>query len=133
MVYMYVYLDANRWIKTTILGDAIKHMKQLKEKVKELEVAAAQHNTAKSMVMVKKYKLPMNNDDNGNDDDNGIISKLIAVVVRHDLSITNCGVIPFENLTLDITIVAQMEEGFKNNVKGLVRSLRSALGLIASE
>uniref|UniRef100_A0A803N9V5 Uncharacterized protein n=1 Tax=Chenopodium quinoa TaxID=63459 RepID=A0A803N9V5_CHEQI len=128
-------------------------MKQLKEKVKELEVAAAQHNTAKSMVMVKKYKLPMNNDDNGNDDDNGsssvplflsttllvlavvavVAMMLIAVVVRHDLSITNCGVIPFENLTLDITIVAQMEEGFKNNVKGLVRSLRSALGLIASE
>ncbi|XP_021748375.1 transcription factor bHLH18-like [Chenopodium quinoa] len=178
--------------KTTILGGAIKHMKQLQEKVNQLEVAAAELNTTKSMVVVKKYKLPSTNDDNDNDDDdengssstlvdsisascgsgnggfsgndgsdnnNGenlinknslleievkisdntlllkvycekrkdIISELIAVVDKHELSITNCGVIPFGNLTLDITIVAKMKEGFNNNVKGFVRSLRSAL------
>ncbi|XP_021748305.1 transcription factor bHLH18-like [Chenopodium quinoa] len=169
--------------KITILGDAIKHMKVLQEKVKQLEVAAAQLNTSKSTVVVKKYQLSMN-DDNDNDNDGsssvlvdvmsasggnnddgsnnnntnnviknssslpeiqikilddtlllkvfcenrkGILSDLSEVVERHDLSITNYYVIPFQRFTLDITIVAQIEEGFNNNVKGFVRTLQSKL------
>uniref|UniRef100_A0A803KYY7 BHLH domain-containing protein n=1 Tax=Chenopodium quinoa TaxID=63459 RepID=A0A803KYY7_CHEQI len=144
--------------KTTILGGAIKHMKQLQEKVNQLEVAAAELNTTNISASCGSGNGGFSGND-GSDNNNGenlinknslleievkisdntlllkvycekrkdIISELIAVVDKHELSITNCGVIPFGNLTLDITIVAKMKEGFNNNVKGFVRSLRSAL------
>ncbi|KAH9618981.1 hypothetical protein KSS87_007563 [Heliosperma pusillum] len=48
--------------KTSILGEAIKHMKQLKEKVKTLEEAVAKQNV-ESMVMVKRSKMVVDNDD----------------------------------------------------------------------
>ncbi|KNA13229.1 hypothetical protein SOVF_118740 [Spinacia oleracea] len=57
--------------KTTILGEAIKHMKHLQEKVNALETLAAQQKTLKSMVVVKKYQLTVANDDNNDDNDNG--------------------------------------------------------------
>ncbi|KAK9733699.1 hypothetical protein RND81_04G085500 [Saponaria officinalis] len=57
--------------KTSILGEAIKHLQQLKEKVKALEEAVATQNV-KSMVIVKRSQLVVDNDDNnddGNDND----------------------------------------------------------------
>ncbi|KNA18362.1 hypothetical protein SOVF_071590 [Spinacia oleracea] len=164
--------------KTSVLGEAIKHMKQLQEKVKVLEQVAAKR-TVESVVVVKKSKVVVDNgscdngnvssstvDDyctsassgrsgNGGGDDNvssfpeievkisgntmllrvyceqqkGILAKLFAEVDKHDLRITNSSVIPFENLALDITIVAQMERGFNKKVKDFVRVLRNALRL----
>ncbi|KAH9608317.1 hypothetical protein KSS87_016708 [Heliosperma pusillum] len=57
--------------KTTILSEAIKHMKQLKEKVEALEEVTSKQNV-QSMVMVKKSKMVVDND-NDNDDSSCIL------------------------------------------------------------
>ncbi|KAJ8451755.1 hypothetical protein Cgig2_007238 [Carnegiea gigantea] len=49
--------------KTSVLGEAIKYMKELKEKVKALEEEAAKR-TVESVVMVKKSQLVVADDDN---------------------------------------------------------------------
>ncbi|XP_056696741.1 transcription factor bHLH18 isoform X2 [Spinacia oleracea] len=168
--------------KTTVLGEAIKHMKQLQEKVKALEGVVAAKKTVESVVVVKKSKVMVG--DNGSSDDNvssstvgdytsrssgssgdgngngggsggcndlqlpeiqvktmgntllsriycekhnGILAKLFTKVDKHNLSITSFSVIPFESFALDITIAAQMEDGFNRNVNDFVRSLHSAI------
>ncbi|XP_021856513.1 transcription factor bHLH18 isoform X2 [Spinacia oleracea] len=172
--------------KTSILGEAIKHMKHLQEKVNVLEKVSAQQKSARSsMVVVKKYQLGVENDDsddtgngsssivsdnsasdsgggggcgsNGDSSNNamnlnnsipeievkitdetlllkvycetqnGVMAKLLKVVENHHLSVTNCSLLPFDKLALDITIVAQIQEGFDMNVKDFVRSIRSVL------
>ncbi|XP_021841270.2 transcription factor bHLH18-like [Spinacia oleracea] len=55
--------------KTSVLGEAIKHMKQLQEKVKVLEQVAAKR-TMESVIVVKKSKVIMV-DDNGSSDNYG--------------------------------------------------------------
>ncbi|CAO2829511.1 unnamed protein product [Amaranthus hypochondriacus] len=165
--------------KTSVLGEAIKYMKQLKEKVKTLEEMAVKRNV-ESMVVVKKSQVIMddeslgddNNNDsssivedtcgsgnrgdnpnNGNEEDNndplpeievkisgqtilmrihcqnqkGILTTIFAELDKHDINITSCSVIPFDTLALDITIVAQMEMGFNNNVRSFVRSLCTSI------
>ncbi|KAH9613994.1 hypothetical protein KSS87_003753 [Heliosperma pusillum] len=52
--------------KTTILSEAIKHMKQLKEKVEALEEVTSKQNV-QSMVMVKKSKMVVDNDNDYDD------------------------------------------------------------------
>ncbi|KMS95692.1 hypothetical protein BVRB_005810 [Beta vulgaris subsp. vulgaris] len=168
--------------KTSVLGEAIKYMKQLQEKVKVLEDVAAKR-TVESVVVVKKSQLIVD-DDKGLDDnessstvddncehgvigsngnggnsnesnnqDNslpeievkisgktlllrvyceqqkGILAKLFAEVDKHDMNVTNCSVIPFGNIALDITIYAQMKNGFNKSVRDFVRTLHSALRL----
>lgn len=49
--------------KTSVLGEAIKYMKELKEKVKALEEEAAKR-TVESVVVVKKSQLVVADDDN---------------------------------------------------------------------
>lgn len=169
--------------KTTVLGEAIKHMKQLQEKVKVLEEVAAEKRTIESVVVFKKSQMIV---DNGSSDDNvslltadencasgssgsgtnggwtseqvdepnellpqievklsgktlllkiycekqkGVVAKLIAEINKHEMSITNLSVIPFENLGLDITVVAEMERVFNKNLKDFVRTIRTALRL----
>lgn len=171
--------------KTSVLGEAIKYMKQLQEKVKVLEDVAAKR-TVESVVVVKKSQLIVDDDKGGDDnessstvDDNcdggngsngnggnsnesnnmgdslpeieikisgktlllrvyceqqkGVLAKLFAEVDKHDINVTNCSVIPFESLALDITIVAQMENGFNKNVRDFVRTLHSALRLASHQ
>ncbi|XP_010683070.3 transcription factor bHLH19 isoform X2 [Beta vulgaris subsp. vulgaris] len=57
----------------------------------------------------------------------GILATLVEEVEKHDMKVLNCSMIPFESFALDITIVAQMEKDFNQNVKDLVQSLRSVL------
>ncbi|KMT06968.1 hypothetical protein BVRB_6g153020 [Beta vulgaris subsp. vulgaris] len=57
----------------------------------------------------------------------GILTTLLEEVEKHDMNVVNCSMIPFESFALDITIVAQMEKDFNQNVKDLVQSLRSVL------
>ncbi|XP_010683066.2 transcription factor bHLH18 isoform X2 [Beta vulgaris subsp. vulgaris] len=52
--------------KTTVLGEAIKYMKQLQETVKTLEELAAK-KIVESIVVVKKSKLMVNDNEGGND------------------------------------------------------------------
>uniref|UniRef100_A0A803MAY1 BHLH domain-containing protein n=1 Tax=Chenopodium quinoa TaxID=63459 RepID=A0A803MAY1_CHEQI len=115
--------------KTSVLGAAIKHMKELQEKVKVLESVIAK----RTVVVVNKSKLKADNDSS---DDNvssstvndcsgvkvmgkalllrifcekqkGIFVKLFVEAQKHGLSITNFNVAPLSDIALDITIVAQ--------------------------
>ncbi|XP_056695790.1 transcription factor bHLH25-like [Spinacia oleracea] len=62
------------------------------------------------------------------DKHNGLLTKLFTELEKHHyLSITNLTVIPFSSFALEVTIVAQMEDGFNRNVNDFVTSLRSAL------
>lgn len=168
--------------KTSVLGEAIKHMQQLQERVKALEEVAAKH-TVESVVVVKKTKLVVdthNNNHNHSDDlcivgdnvssssiiddhdDNnctntnemlpqievkvsdknvlfkmychkqrGILPKLFSQLEKHCFTVVNTSIIPFADLALDITILAQMEIGFNKNVKEVIRDLHSTLRLQA--
>ncbi|XP_021735821.1 transcription factor bHLH18-like [Chenopodium quinoa] len=155
--------------KTSILGEAIKHLKELQEKVKVLESEVAKR-TVESVVLFKGIANDNvsssstvedygGNGSSGSSDDDGgnnnssdsfleievkvlektillrvycekrkeILAKLFAEVDKHHLVITNFSVIPFENLALNITIVAQMERGFNKNVREFATTLRNAL------
>ncbi|XP_010670988.2 transcription factor bHLH18 [Beta vulgaris subsp. vulgaris] len=57
----------------------------------------------------------------------GTLRKLMAEIHKHEMNITNFSVIPFENLTLEIAIVAQMEKGFNKNVEDFARTIRSVV------
>ncbi|KAJ8428525.1 hypothetical protein Cgig2_009212 [Carnegiea gigantea] len=50
--------------KTSVLGEAIKYLRELQEKVRILEEVVAKH-TVESVVVVKKSKVVVNNNDNG--------------------------------------------------------------------
>ncbi|CAI0405421.1 unnamed protein product [Linum tenue] len=56
--------------KASVLGDAIKYVKHLQEKIKQLE-EQTKKRTVESVVLVKRYHLPADDDSNSssNDDD----------------------------------------------------------------
>ncbi|XP_056696917.1 transcription factor bHLH18-like isoform X2 [Spinacia oleracea] len=142
--------------KTTVLGEAIKHMRQLQEKVNVLEEIAAER-TVESFVI--DYSASGGSSGGGGgadgggggsdrslpaievktatntvllriccDKHNGLLTKLFTELEKHHyLSITNLTVIPFSSFALEVTIVAQMEDGFNRNVNDFVTILQSAL------
>ncbi|CAA3014850.1 transcription factor bHLH18-like [Olea europaea var. sylvestris] len=137
--------------KTSVLGDAIKYVKHLQERVKAFEEQAAKQ-TVESVVLVKKSKLLV--EDDGSSDENnssglpeieakvcnnhillrihcekhkGILSKLLAEVERLHLSIVNVNASSFGSFALDITINAEMEKESSLSLKEVVRTLRLAL------
>ncbi|CAL1371944.1 unnamed protein product [Linum trigynum] len=63
--------------KASVLGDAIKYVKHLQEKIKQLE-EQTKKRTVESVVLVKRYQLPADDDSNSssNDDDDDSKSKV---------------------------------------------------------
>ncbi|XP_021735822.1 transcription factor bHLH18-like [Chenopodium quinoa] len=157
--------------KTSVLGEAIRHMKELQEKVKVLESEVAKR-IVESVVLVNgtaddnvsssstmddycgNGSSSSSSDGDGSNNNNSsdsfseievkvlgktvllrvycekrkeILAKLFAEVDKHHLVITNFSVIPFENVALTVTIVAQMEKGFNKNVRDFATTLRNAL------
>ncbi|RRT73799.1 hypothetical protein B296_00033017, partial [Ensete ventricosum] len=142
--------------KASVLGDAIKYLKQLEDKVKTLEDQAAKR-TVESAVLVKKSQLCADGDSSSCDesfdgqqcDDSlpeieakmsekailvkihcenrkGVLVKALSELEKLHLSVVNTSVIPFAGYSLDITVMAQIEEGFDMTVKDLVKKLSSA-------
>ncbi|KAJ9171103.1 hypothetical protein P3X46_019151 [Hevea brasiliensis] len=141
--------------KASVLGDAIKYMKQLQERVKVLE-EQTKKRTVESVVLVKKSQLSADDDSSSCDENSdggsdsalpeiearvsdkdvlirihcdkqqGIVPKILDEVENLNLSIINSSVLPFGNSTLDITIIAQMEAEISMVVKDLVKNLRVA-------
>ncbi|XP_022751164.1 transcription factor bHLH19-like isoform X1 [Durio zibethinus] len=142
--------------KASILGDAIKYLKQLQERVTTLEEQVAK-KTVESVIFVRKTQIYADDeisscDENFDSQSNkpfpeieakvsdkdvlirihceknkGCISNIINEIEKLHLSVLNTNVLPFGQATLDITIVAQMEAEFSMKVKDLVKSLRLAL------
>ncbi|KAL3843817.1 hypothetical protein ACJIZ3_001220 [Penstemon smallii] len=141
--------------KASVLGDAIKYMKQLQEKVKILEEQITnKKKTMECVVFVKKYEIY-------DDDDaekcsmisetllpeiearscnkdiivrihcekrKGIMEKAVSEIEKLHLSVVNSNVITFGDSVLNITVVAQQkDEEFSMNMKEVVKKLRGAL------
>ncbi|XP_058081533.1 transcription factor bHLH25-like [Magnolia sinica] len=141
--------------KASVLGDAIKYLKQLQDRVKTLEDQTVK-KTVESVVFVKKSQLSIDGDLSSSDDSfdghsdealpeiearvseknilirihcekrKGTLVKTLAEIEKLHLSVTNTSVMPFSNSALDITVIAQMEEEFCMTVMDLVKNLRSA-------
>ncbi|XP_043711109.1 transcription factor bHLH18-like [Telopea speciosissima] len=140
--------------KASVLGDAIKYLKQLQERVKTLEEQAMKKKAMESVVVIKKSQIS-SDDDNSFSGENfgtndplpeiearvsdknvlirihcekqkGIVVKTLAEMEKLHLCVINSSAIPFGESTLDITVVAKMEEDFSMKVKDLVRHLCSA-------
>jgi hypothetical protein len=121
--------------KATILEDAIKHMKQLQERVKTLEDQVADKKV-ESAVFVKRSIL-FDDDGSSSCDDNSDKSlpkiearvsgkdmlirihgdkhcgrsaaAILNLLEKHHLTVQSSSILPFGNNYLDITIVAQVK------------------------
>ncbi|KAL6599933.1 hypothetical protein ACP70R_045584 [Stipagrostis hirtigluma subsp. patula] len=139
--------------KATILGDAVKYVRELQEKVKTLEEDGA-HNAGggvQSAVVVKKPCLSP--DDEGAasgsggglpeiearlsdksvllrihcDNARGLLVRLLSEVEKMSLAITHTNVMPFPASTAVITITAKVQDGFNATVDEIVRRINSVL------
>ncbi|KAM7262622.1 hypothetical protein ACFE04_000305 [Oxalis oulophora] len=138
--------------KASVLGDAIKYLKNLQERVKSLE-EQTKKRTVESVVFIKKSQLSTDDESSSCDENfsdkalpeieakvsdkdvlirvhcekhKGSLVKILNEVEKLELSILNSSVLPFGSSTLDITIIARKEDTCNMSVKDLVKSLRVA-------
>ncbi|GLT46866.1 hypothetical protein SLA2020_205950 [Shorea laevis] len=135
--------------KASVLGEAIRYVKQLQERLKVLEEQTTKR-TVESVVLVKKSSSC--DDDNSDGHSNimtlpemeasvcgkdvlirihcekqkGFLVKILSEIEKLHLSIVNSSVLPFGS-TLDITVIAQKDSEFDITVKDFVKELRKAL------
>ncbi|KAK6159151.1 hypothetical protein DH2020_006465 [Rehmannia glutinosa] len=143
--------------KASILGDAIKYMKQLQDKVKTLDLEQSKKRTMESFVFVKKYELYADINENPSSDliteslpeigarfcdkdilinihcqkRKGVLEKIVAEIEKLNLSVVNNSVVTFGDSALNITVVAEKDEEFNMiNIKEIVKNLRDALKVL---
>ncbi|KAL0422481.1 UNVERIFIED_CONTAM: Transcription factor [Sesamum latifolium] len=126
--------------KASVLGDAIKYMKQLQDKVKSLE-EQTKKRTMESVVFVKKYEVHNSGDhgENSSSDESFssgpvITEQLPEIEARFcnkdvliSIHFVNSSVMSFGEAALNITVIAQKDEDFTMNMKELVKNLRATL------
>ncbi|KAK4490512.1 hypothetical protein RD792_001192 [Penstemon davidsonii] len=134
--------------KNSVLGDTIKYLKCLQEKVKTLEERKT-NQTMESVVLVRKSDILMKGQDSSKvkslpeiearlcnktillkiqcEKRKGVLVQLLSQVEKLNLVVVNTNVSPFGSLSLYITIVAEMEQEFNSTVKNIVYELRSSL------
>ncbi|XP_065871785.1 transcription factor bHLH18-like [Euphorbia lathyris] len=144
--------------KASVLGDAIKYLKQLQERVKILE-EETKKKTMECAVIVKKSQLVFSETDQISSSDEsfskdplpeiearicekhvlirihcekrkGVLEKTVAEIEKLHLSVINTSVLTFGCSALDVTIIAQMDNEFTMPLKDLVVNLHSAFKLI---
>ncbi|KAL6993920.1 hypothetical protein U1Q18_012029 [Sarracenia purpurea var. burkii] len=123
--------------KTSVLGEAVKYLKQLQERVKTLEEQATQQ-TMESVVLVKRSQLLLEDEACSSDDNfiggsseplpeiearvsnksvllrihcekhKGVLVKVLAEIEKLNLAVVNTSVARFGSLALDITIIAEV-------------------------
>ncbi|KAK1431231.1 hypothetical protein QVD17_14539 [Tagetes erecta] len=141
--------------KASVLGDAIKHMKSLQEKVKTLEEQIKKRPNTESVVFVKRYDVSADIGETSSSDDGpiheqlpelearfvgnnvlirihcekkaGVIEKILTEIEKLHLSVNNSTTMTFANYALDITVSAQMDKEFSMTMKDLIKNLRTAL------
>ncbi|KAJ6848637.1 transcription factor bHLH18-like [Iris pallida] len=143
--------------KASILGDAIEYLNQLRERVKNLEgstAVVAKKKNKKARISYAEDGNSSSSDESfeegGSSDGSlneievrlseksvlvkircgggkGVLVKALSEIEKLNLSVISTSVVPFVASLLDITVVAQIEEGFSKTVKELVKNLNSAL------
>lgn len=124
--------------KASVLGDAIKYLKQLQERVKTLE-EEIRKKTTETVVLVKKSQLFVDEDNSSSEENfsgvpsdeplpeievrfsdrsvlirihcerrKGMVEKLVAEVEGLHLTVTNSSVMIFGGSALDVSIIAQV-------------------------
>lgn len=123
--------------KASVLGDAIKYLKELQERSKVLE-EQTKKRTVESVVFVKKSRLSADEDASSCEESSdglsdkalpeieakisendllirihcenhrGIVVKLLSEIEKLHLSVANSSVLPFGNSLVDITVIAQV-------------------------
>ncbi|KAL2332505.1 hypothetical protein Fmac_020086 [Flemingia macrophylla] len=141
--------------KSSILGEAINYVKQLQERVRELEQRKNNREKKESMIVLKKTNLCANPGEDatsrsreGNEmlpdvearvmenevlieihceKEHGVELKILDQLENLHLSVTATSIMPFGNSTLSITIIAQMGDAYGLTVNDLVKNLRQVL------
>ncbi|CAJ1951349.1 unnamed protein product [Sphenostylis stenocarpa] len=133
--------------KTSILDKASNYVTQLEQRVRELEQEVQSSNvcvTSSSSCEVNsngyyhgsnqilpEVKVKVSQKDVliivHCDKQKGIMLKILSVLESINLSVVNSSVLRFGKSKLEITIVAQMGEGYKMGVDELVKTLRLAI------
>ncbi|XP_027348506.1 transcription factor bHLH19-like [Abrus precatorius] len=139
--------------KASVLGDAIKYLKQLQDKVRALEEEQNMKKNMESVVIVKKSQLSNDAENSFSESDGlfdealpeiearfcernvlirvhcekskGVVENIIHAIEKVHLKVTNSSAMTFGRCALDITIIAQMDMEFCMGVQDLVRNLRS--------
>ncbi|XP_022899151.1 transcription factor bHLH18-like isoform X1 [Olea europaea var. sylvestris] len=143
--------------KVSVLGDAIKYLKQLQDQVKNLE-EQTRKKSMESVVFVKKYELCADGESSSSEENfsgspideplpeiearfsdkevlirvhcerkKGILDKIVAEIEKLHLTVVNSSAMSFGDSAIDITIIAQMDEKFTTPLKDFMKNLRSAL------
>ncbi|KAJ0967737.1 hypothetical protein J5N97_024654 [Dioscorea zingiberensis] len=130
--------------KASVLGDAIKYLKQLQDKLKTLEEQATRKKL-ESAVLGKTTPNGDHNSGQGNpeieakqtektvlikiqcENQKGMMAKALLEIENLNLSITNTSSMSFPSSSLDITVLAQIEEGFSMTMEDVVKKLNLAL------
>ena len=140
--------------KATILEDAIIHLNQLKEQVKNLEEQVADKKV-ESAVFMKRSILFADDDSSSSYDENSdqslpkiearvsgkdmlirihcnklrgrTATAILNKLEKHHLSIQSSSVLPFGNNYIDITIVAEVNKEYCLTIKELIRSINQVL------
>lgn len=122
--------------KASVLGDAIKHMKALQEKVKTLEDQMKKRPNTESVVFVKRYELLADSSESSSSNDGPVheqlpeiearffgndvlirihcekkaaaFEKILTEIGKLHLSVLNSTAMTFANCALDITVIAKV-------------------------
>ncbi|XP_011021822.1 PREDICTED: transcription factor bHLH18 [Populus euphratica] len=141
--------------KASVLEGAMKYMKQLQEQLKQLQ-DQTKTKTMESVVLLKKSKLSVDDECSSSDENfdglpdsplpeiearttdkdvlirihcknqQGVGIKILSEIENLHLSVVNSSVLVFGNSTLDVTVIAQMDNDFSLTMKDLVKKLRLA-------
>ncbi|KAK7406395.1 hypothetical protein VNO78_08019 [Psophocarpus tetragonolobus] len=135
--------------KASVLGDCIKYVKELQERLRVLE--ENKNREVESVAMVNKEGVSCDDGSDSCDEERETLPRVEAIVSEKDvllrihcqkqkgllhkilveiqslhLFIVNSSVLPFGDSILDITIVAQMATGYSLAINDLVKNLRVA-------
>ncbi|CAN1167590.1 Transcription factor bHLH25 [Linum perenne] len=135
--------------KASVLGDAIKYLKQLQERVKTLEEQTRTKSMESAKMVVKKSQIFDDECGSGEllpeiearfcdrhvlvrvhcEKKKGVLEKTVAIIEKIHLTVINTSVLTFGSSALDLTIIAQMDMEFNMTVKEVVEKLNSAFSL----
>ncbi|XP_009606580.1 transcription factor bHLH25-like [Nicotiana tomentosiformis] len=138
--------------KASLLGDTIQYMKELQQRVKVLEKEIKNNPSKRSLAakVPSDVSLSEGSDYSSNEEDivpeinvrisdksalidiycnkqGGVVGRILSEMERLHLSVRDMNIMSFSRTSLDISVVAEMENGFDVNVEDIVKALQSKL------